>query len=506
VVIDGFGSFLCGGSDSTNTHQCFPNSGCTTCTNGGSSMSAPIWASYMALVNEEAANEGKPPIGFLNPSLYSIGESSSYASDFHDIVGGSNNCCGQSYAYSAVPGYDLVSGWGTPNGPNLMADLLGQSPAFSLLASDNLLSMGPNDNSSTVVSVVSSGGFSGMVTLSVSDLPSGVTASFDTNPTLQGSNLTFASNGSPKAGTYTVLITGTSGSLTESTTVTLTVTSTQGNFIVGSTLTATAIQDGTSVAANSNNTNVVTVTSLDNFSGTVKLALNNVPAGVTASFNPASLALTPGASATSVITLSASTTAPTGSVTALIVGSSGTLTNGVPLLLAITPPSTVVNVPGFSLSAAPTFVTMTQATTTIAVTVSSQNGFAAPVTLSVSGLPNGILATLTPDTVSLNAGSSASVAVNLNRTAVAKRENPRSGIPITALAFLLLPLTGCFKRSRGKIMSLSVLCIVSLAILAGPTGCSSSMPTTAPASPATVTITGSSGPLTSTTTFTLDVQ
>jgi NAD(P)H-hydrate repair Nnr-like enzyme with NAD(P)H-hydrate epimerase domain len=53
-------------------------------------------------------------IGFFNPTLYNIGVSSSFTTDFHDIIKSSNG------AYKAVVGYDLVTGWGSPNGVNLI--------------------------------------------------------------------------------------------------------------------------------------------------------------------------------------------------------------------------------------------------------------------------------------------------------------------------------------------------------------------------------------------------
>ena len=86
---------------------------------GGTSIATPEWAGIIAMANEQAAANGKPPLGFLNPSLYRIGIGSSYDSDFHDITSGSNG------EYSAVIGYDLVTGWGSPKGPNLIDALAG---------------------------------------------------------------------------------------------------------------------------------------------------------------------------------------------------------------------------------------------------------------------------------------------------------------------------------------------------------------------------------------------
>src|SRR5689334_10071487 len=72
------------------------------------------WAGYLALVNQQSVSHGHATVGFLNPTIYSIGLGSSYGADFHDITSGSNG------AYSAPRGYDLVTGWGSPNGVALI--------------------------------------------------------------------------------------------------------------------------------------------------------------------------------------------------------------------------------------------------------------------------------------------------------------------------------------------------------------------------------------------------
>ncbi len=48
----------------------------------GTSLATPLWAGFMALVNQQAAANGQPPIGFANPALYAIGKSSNYQSCF----------------------------------------------------------------------------------------------------------------------------------------------------------------------------------------------------------------------------------------------------------------------------------------------------------------------------------------------------------------------------------------------------------------------------------------
>lgn len=93
---------------------------------GGTSCAAPLWAAFAALVNQQAAASGHPPLGFLNPAIYAIGESSSYASDFHDITTGNNTSPNSPGKFYAVAGYDLCTGWGTPNGLNLIGALIGK--------------------------------------------------------------------------------------------------------------------------------------------------------------------------------------------------------------------------------------------------------------------------------------------------------------------------------------------------------------------------------------------
>jgi subtilase family serine protease len=87
---------------------------------GGTSVASPLWAAFMALVNQQAAARGNPPVGFLNPAVYAIGKGASYASAFHDIQAGNNTNSSSPALFSATSGYDLATGWGTPIGLNLI--------------------------------------------------------------------------------------------------------------------------------------------------------------------------------------------------------------------------------------------------------------------------------------------------------------------------------------------------------------------------------------------------
>jgi subtilase family serine protease len=86
----------------------------------GTSCAAPLWAGFTSLVNQQAAARGGPPVGFINPAIYAIGQGAAYASCFHDITSGNNTNAYSSGLYTAVSGYDLCTGWGSPNGAGLI--------------------------------------------------------------------------------------------------------------------------------------------------------------------------------------------------------------------------------------------------------------------------------------------------------------------------------------------------------------------------------------------------
>jgi subtilase family serine protease len=95
---------------------------------GGTSLAAPRWAGFLALANQQA---GGTPIGFLNPTLYAIGQGSNYHSDLHDITTGNNFNSKSPNLFSAVAGYDLATGWGSPNGQSLINALAGTSVSLN---------------------------------------------------------------------------------------------------------------------------------------------------------------------------------------------------------------------------------------------------------------------------------------------------------------------------------------------------------------------------------------
>ncbi len=90
---------------------------------GGTSCAAPLWAGFIALVNQQAEAAGKATLGFANPAIYAIGRSTNYNLAVHDIITGNNQSPNSPTRFLAVPGYDLCTGWGTPAGGKLIGAL-----------------------------------------------------------------------------------------------------------------------------------------------------------------------------------------------------------------------------------------------------------------------------------------------------------------------------------------------------------------------------------------------
>jgi subtilase family serine protease len=297
---------------------------CTDNQTGGTSYAAPRWAGYIALANQQSVANGGSTVGFINPAIYAIGKSTSFTTDFHDITSG-NNRNAQGRTFNAVGGYDLVTGWGSPNGQNLINALAGAgTPDFSLSASPAIVSVTQGSTATSTISVTDLGGFAGSVTLSASGLPAGVTASFGTNPTTSTSVVTFTASTTATTGTATVTVTGTSGTLTHTTTISLNVVA-----VAAPDFSLSASPASVSVVQGNSGTSTITVTPSGGFTGSVTLSASGLPAGVTAAFgtNPTT--------STSVLTLTASATATTGAATVTVTGTSGTLTHTTTISLTV---------------------------------------------------------------------------------------------------------------------------------------------------------------------------
>ncbi len=96
----------------------------------GTSASTPLWAAVIALADQEAGHH----LGFVNPAIYQIARSPAYHRAFHDVVTGDNSVMvpkggGVVVGYQAAPGWDPVTGWGSPNAQVLVPLLAHQGSA-----------------------------------------------------------------------------------------------------------------------------------------------------------------------------------------------------------------------------------------------------------------------------------------------------------------------------------------------------------------------------------------
>ncbi len=339
---------------------------------GGTSAATPLWAGFAALANQQVAANGGSSLGFLNPLLYTIGAGSNYQTDFHDIALGNNS------GFSAVAGYDLATGWGSPAGQSLINDLTGvpNASAFTIAVSPKTISMGTGTTVTASIAVTPLNGFSGTLSFTASGLPSGVTAQFGSATASSPGTLTLTAGSTAAAGNSTVTVTGTSGSSQTTATFALS---------VGTpTFSLSASPSTLSIPGGGSGSSTVTVMPQLGFNAGVSLAVSGLPSGVTASFNPSN------ARTASTLTLSASSSASPGPATLTVNGTSGSLTSTATLKIAVTAPS-------YSLSASSNNMKLSQGSSgTTAITVGPQNGFSGNVTLTASGLPSGVTASFSP--------------------------------------------------------------------------------------------------------------
>jgi hypothetical protein len=200
------------------------------------------------------------------------------------------------------------------------------TPNFSLSASPSSLTVKQGTSGSSTITVTPSGGFTGSVTLSNSALPSGVTATYGTNPTTGTSVVTFTASSTATVGTTTVTITGTSGTLTHTTTVTLTISSaTQQDFTISVSPASLNVTRGTTGRY------TVTIGAVNGFTGAVSLSVSGLGSRVTASFSPTSVT----GSGTSTLSVVVNRRATVGTRTLTITGTSGTLSHSTTAAMVI---------------------------------------------------------------------------------------------------------------------------------------------------------------------------
>ena len=197
---------------------------------GGTSAASPSFAGVMALVVQHAAARQ----GNANTALYSLAGSqrAGGASVFHDITSGNNSVPGQT-GFNAMAGYDQATGLGSIDASELVNHWSGATPpptpTFLATLSARSISVAAGSNKTTTLNVTVSGSFNAAVYLSVTGLPSGVSATFTPavlpSPGSGASVLKISASSKAKPGTYSVTVSAaSSGSSTQKVAIAVTIT------------------------------------------------------------------------------------------------------------------------------------------------------------------------------------------------------------------------------------------------------------------------------------------
>ncbi len=200
------------------------------------------------------------------------------------------------------------------------------TPNFSHSANPSAVMVNRGASASSTITITRTGGFTGIVTLSAAGLPAGVTAGFTPGSVTESSStVTFTASTAATLGPAVVTITGTGGGLTRTSTINLTVNDpATPDFALSATPSSMSINRG------ANGTSAVAIARTGGFAGSVAFSASGLPAGVTATFAPAS-----STGAGSTLTLAASGTATLGPSAVTVTGTGGGLTRTTTINLTV---------------------------------------------------------------------------------------------------------------------------------------------------------------------------
>ena len=257
------------------------------------------------------------------------------------------------------------------------------TPDFSLSASPNSVSFVVNDSATSTVTLQSLYGFTGTVDLTTSSAPIGVVTACSPSSLVGNASATCTLN-STSIGSYSVTITGTSGSLTHAISIDVSVTPVPvPDFSL--------LADPTSLSfvAGQSATSTIQLQSTGGFNGPVDLSAESSPSGLSTSCTPSTLQ----GSDTSTCTIDGSVP---GTFAVIVTGMNGSLVHNATIAVTVEPQLQ----PDFSLYADPDSVSfLAGESTTAIVGIVSSGGFADPVDLTAVSVPGGITATCSPSTI-----------------------------------------------------------------------------------------------------------
>jgi subtilase family serine protease len=278
---------------------------------GGTSFAAPIFAGMLAIIGQKENSTGQ---GLINSTLYTLAaDSTTYASAFHDITSGSNECtAGSSYCssageseYAATTGYDEASGLGSVDLYNLLKAWPTTS-STSLDASTTTLSAAsstPTSGANDVITITVAPSSSSITTTPTGSLTIAVDGTTETSSLELSSGSATYTFSSTASGAHVITATysGDSSFAASSGTVTVTVaassTSSSGSF----TLSATSV----TVSQGSSGTSTVTVASVDSLAATVDLTVSTTSTSITdyGCYDVSDVALTANGTKTTTLTI-----------------------------------------------------------------------------------------------------------------------------------------------------------------------------------------------------------
>ena len=383
---------------------------------GGTSVSSPLIAALftrLGLAKSASIGGLSVPFSYAHPSA------------FYDVTTGSDGQCASSASHlcTAGVGYDGPTGVGTPNSTLLMnpnpadagadakaptdaaldvapadtgaeakapvdtgtdaiaADAstdsgvdAGPPPSFQLAVAQLSVTLPAAQSTTEGLTVTVTGGFNSTVALSVTGLPSGVTASFSpTSVTGAGKSvLTLSATAKTTVGTYALSVVGTGPTLTSKAAVSLSVTPQFTLSTSTSSLNVTAGQGSAS-----------TTLTLTGISVGATISLAPIPAGLTMAIS--GTGCTTSGTCTAKLTLQASATTALGTYKPTLSATQSGVVESVPVTVVIAP------APSFSMTLASSALTVVAgASGTLRATVAGNTTWNSAVALSVTGLPTGV--------------------------------------------------------------------------------------------------------------------
>jgi len=274
------------------------------------------------------------------------------------------------------------------------------APSFSLTLSPTSLSLAAGAAGTTWATTIRTTTFNSAVAVKVTGMPAGVTTSTG-SIALPGSGvcaLGVTVGSTAAAGTYSLTVSATGGTVTKTASLSLTV-------LPPPSFALTVTPASLSVTAGSNGTSTATTVGTNGFGSAVTVAVTGAPAGVTVS---AGGIASPG-SGNSTISVSVGSSVAGGSYPLTVSATGGGVTKTTTLTLLVPAVTMSLNVT--------TAVLNRGGTASVTVTTAILGGFSLAVAFTVQGLPSGVTATFTPS--SLPAPGKGSSVLKLSATSTA---------------------------------------------------------------------------------------